>query len=151
MTHYRFVEAAVFLLPSVGYRVAPSSVTFGDSFPPGGSRWTWLGTQRTTSFCQDCSRAAGHNDSLPLGGKVGRRKPGRMRGRSRTQRGRRISGALSSRRGGEIPSIAPLGTGSPPHQAPSVPASPQGEAAGGGRVSDVLPHSARIAPARQAT
>ena len=77
---------------------------------------------RQTEPCQD------HHHSLPLGGKVGRRKPGRMRGRRSTQRGRRTSGAPSFPSSNDSSSLASLGTGSPPHQSPSVTASPQGEA-----------------------
>ena len=32
-------DRLIFLQGKVGYRIAPSSVTFGDSFPPRGSLW----------------------------------------------------------------------------------------------------------------
>ena len=35
-------EPPSFLQGKVGYRIAPSSVTFGDSFPPRGSLWVVL-------------------------------------------------------------------------------------------------------------
>ena len=35
-------NGSVFLQGKVGYRIAPSSVTFGDSFPPRGSLWVVL-------------------------------------------------------------------------------------------------------------
>ena len=35
-------DRPIFLQGKVGYRIAPSSVTFGDSFPPRGSLWAVL-------------------------------------------------------------------------------------------------------------
>ena len=35
----RWGDRPIFLQGKVGYRIAPSSVTFGDSFPPRGSLW----------------------------------------------------------------------------------------------------------------
>ena len=37
----RWGDRSLFLQGKVGYRVAPSSVTFGDSFPPRGSLRRW--------------------------------------------------------------------------------------------------------------
>ena len=38
----RWGDRPIFLQGKVGYRIAPSSVTFGDSFPPRGSLWVVL-------------------------------------------------------------------------------------------------------------
>ena len=70
-------------------------------------------------------KSSSHPQSLPLGGEGGPAKPGRMRGRpiGPTEREKEVVEATG-------PSFYKerLGTESPPHQSPSVTASPQGEA-----------------------
>ena len=63
-----FDRATVFFSRPVGYRVAPSSVTCGDSFPPRGSLG-WEVVQRAASFVRFAPTWQGSTIAFPFGGR----------------------------------------------------------------------------------
>ena len=78
-----------------------------------------------------CSRKGTHLPPKPSPrGEGGPAKPGRMRGRSCTQPFLVEKGGSPGRRLNEVVLLPRWATRSPPHQSPSVAASPQGEASG---------------------
>ena len=57
-------DRLIFLQGKVGYRIAPSSVTFGDSFPPRGSLWA---VQPYTKKRPKSGHVHGHRNSPKIG------------------------------------------------------------------------------------
>ena len=115
--HYRLSPQRNFSSAPLGKSVAPSSVTFGDSFPPRGSLWV---VQPYTKKRPKSGHVHGPRNSPttdPLRPITPKRASGNERAKKKGGPGGKAPGALSSGFLRRKPGSRPESGGNPPHRA----------------------------------